>query len=65
MTPERAKETLVAMDEVFKSVDGMSEKQLDDYIGAPDKRVVQDGRTMLRYQFVGPEGTQGRWLVRR
>ena len=67
MTPERAQETLYAMDEIFRStpVNAMPEKQLDDFIGPPDKRVVQAGRTMYRYQFDGPQGIQGRWLARK
>ena len=65
MTPDRANKTLDAMDEIFRSmpVDRMSDAQLGDLLGPPDKKVVQSGHTMYLYQFSGPQGLQGRWLV--
>jgi len=67
MTPERARDILNAMDQVFHyvPVHTMSEAQLAELLGAPDKKVVLSGRTMYRYQFNSPEGLQGRWLVRK
>ncbi len=65
MTPDRAKETLYAIEEVFRSmpVERMSDTQLDNLLGAPDKKVVHAEHTMYLYQFSGPQGLQGQWLT--
>ncbi len=67
MTPGRAQETLFAMDEIFRStpVNAMPEKQLDDYIGPPDKRVVQGGANDVSLPVRRSAGHSGRWLARK
>lgn len=66
VTPDRSREILAAMDQVFKytTVKSMTDEQLAKLIGPPDKTIVRSGQTIDVYQVHSPSGIQERWLVK-